>query len=175
MYRAAACSMILKWQLRGSWFDRSHRQALNLVMAVTWLVNGLHSAPDFGRASRDLLDNILPHVNRRGAEQNELAYGTALDSDADEDELFSDYRDDEGDDEDGSRTRVWRRRRQATLPAYPYGLAFLRDIQLEEGHVPRFSENGRFVTGKTFEHFFGCAEVDILRQFLHASVIEHQI
>lgn len=190
MYRAAACNMVLEWQSEGSGAHRAHQQALSLTMAITWLVNGLHSAPDVGQASRDLMDNILPHINRRGADPNELAYGAALDSDDDDD--MSDVGDevDANDDDEGSdgdnedsdededegrprarTSRVRRRRLRATLPAYPHGLVFLRDIRVGVKHpVPRFYENKQFVTDKTFKYFFGCAQPDVLHKILNASV-----
>ena len=81
--------------------------ALLLTAGCAWLLNGLHSAPDNRPASRNLMDCVLPEVDRRGADEMFLAYGRAVDDD-----------DDGADTNDGYDERV-------TLPANPHGLVFL--------------------------------------------------
>lgn len=77
--------------------------------------------PDMGPSSRDLMNAILPHADREGADINILAYGTAVDEDEDISETVSE-------DDDGPPPAK-RRRDALTLPAIPWGLLFCRDIQ----------------------------------------------
>jgi hypothetical protein len=128
---------VLGWQAEGMWQLRAKKEALVLTAGCVWLLNGLHSAPDNGPASRSLMDCILPEVDRRGADEMFLAYGKAIDDD------------DDGDSTDNSfDTRL-------TLPANPHGIVFFCSIRLGESHpVPRLPK-GKILTRKSFHYLFG--------------------
>jgi hypothetical protein len=154
-YRCLAIKFVIEWQGEGEADVRSSKQALLLTAACAWILNGIHSTPDMGASSRDLMNAILPHVDREGADVNILAYGTPVD----EDEDVSDI--DTEDDDDGPPPAK-RRRDALTLPAIPWGLLFHRDIRLGLNHpVPRFVEEGDFISEKTFMYFFKVAPKNI--------------
>ena len=112
--------------------------ALLLTAACTWLLNGLHSAPDDGPANRDLMRCMLPLITRRGARDIFFAYGTALDDDADEADL-----------ED--------------LPGIPHGLVFFNSLRIGPSYpVPRAD---RRIAGalqpRSYGFLFGVSQEEI--------------
>ncbi|KAF8155454.1 hypothetical protein B0H34DRAFT_675652 [Crassisporium funariophilum] len=127
---------------------RSSKQALLLTAACVWIINGIHSTPDMGLSSPDLMNAILPHVERKSANLDILAYGTPLDEDEDISKTNSE--------DDNDEPRPAKRCRDAvTLPAVPWGLLFHRDICVEPKHpVPCFVKEGDFISKKTFMYFF---------------------
>lgn len=146
----------MDWQFEGDPSFRARRQALLLTAACAWLMNGIHSTPDIGSSARDLMNAILPHVDRIGADINILAYGTPTDDD-DEEEVFSD-----DSEEDGDIPNTRRRHDATTLPAYPYGLVFTRILRVsEQNPVPRFQEEGHTIGDKAFKYFFKVAPENI--------------
>lgn len=124
--------------------------ALLLTAGCVWLLNGLHSAPDNGPASRNLMDCILPEVDRRGADNMFLAYGKAIDDDND------DYMDDNYD------TRM-------VLPANSHGLVFLHSLRIGQGHpVPRL-RSGKALSGRSFRYLFGADFDEVGEDFFRST------
>lgn len=124
---------------------------LILTAAVPWLLNGLHSTPDTGPASRELMRVILPQGRRQDIDPNHLAYKTSLR-----------HGEDGGDDpdvcdEDGAGRPIVVRRLGArrdspdlsgeevmelddnafeqTVPLNPFGIVFLRSICVGRKHL----------------------------------------
>jgi hypothetical protein len=153
-YRASAVQLVLGWQAEGAWQLRARSEALILTAGCVWLLNGLHSAPDNGPASRDLMDCILPQVARRGADEMFLAYGRAIDDDDDDD----------GDSSDNDFDA------RMTLPANLYGLVFFRTMCLGDRHpVPRF-EKGKVLRDGPFRYLFGVDFKDITEDYFSSAV-----
>ncbi len=69
-----------------------------LTAAAPWFLNGLHSVPDNGPCSRDLMGKILPLVNREDADIQALAYPASHRAGMQPNPLDEDA-DDSGDDE----------------------------------------------------------------------------
>ncbi|KAG6906930.1 hypothetical protein DXG01_011320 [Tephrocybe rancida] len=167
-WRCLAAKLILGWQSEGSPDHRASRHALLLTASLVWLINGLHSAPDNGASSKNLMMCALPHVNRMGADPNILAFGTPTrDNDVDS------QADTDSDDE---RLPHERHRRDATtLPAYPYGLLFFRSIRVGQKHpVPRFSSIhvlNSTLDDDSFKFFFGTTKDNIETEFFRAVAV----
>lgn len=85
-YQILAINFVLTCQVQGAREHRATQKALLLVVALVWLVNGLHSRPDDGSASRNLMSAILPHVEHEGADPNTLAYYACTDFEVIQDE-----------------------------------------------------------------------------------------
>jgi hypothetical protein len=67
--------------------------ALLLTAAAPWFLNSLHSAPDTGPSSRELMDAILPHVDATEADPENLPYRMSL-PDLEEDPSLDGLQDD---------------------------------------------------------------------------------
>lgn len=132
--------------------------ALLLTGAAAWLINGLHSAPDCGASSKDLMRAVLPHVDRIGADINVLAYGTPDNGNGPDS--------DDDDDDDNNRP--------TTLPAYPHGMVFLRTIRSGKNNpVPRMSAETNFrLRSKSFEYIFGTTLEKIVLRLMKAKVVQ---
>lgn len=76
-YRILAFKYVLEQQMHGDAAWRATDSALLLTAAAPWFINGLHSTPDNGPASRDLMGKILPLVNRTDADAETLLYPTS--------------------------------------------------------------------------------------------------
>ncbi|GLB33116.1 hypothetical protein LshimejAT787_0100010 [Lyophyllum shimeji] len=164
-YRALAIKFILEWQLDGDASHRAKDAALLLTAAATWLLNGLHSTPDKGASSKELMAAILPHVSRAGADPDILAYG----SPTDDDDVDS-QTDSEAEDEPPTTRR---RRDAVTLPSYPFGLVFLRRIRVGEQYpVPRFSNDGQFISPRAFRFFFGVDHEDVDAEYFRKALTQ---
>jgi len=141
---------VLGWQAEGSWQLRAKMEALILTAGCVWLLNGLHSVPDNGAASRNLMDCILPAVERRGADEMFLAYGRAIDDDGDSNNNNFDTR--------------------MTLPANQHGLVFFCSIRLGERHpVPRL-DKGKILTDKSFRYLFSIDFDEINEDYFSSTV-----
>ena len=169
-YRVLAFKYILQQQERGSSSLRGSDSALLLTAAAPWFLNGLHSAPDYGPCSRDLMGKILPLVDRGDADIQTLAYPASTRAithpyeedgfDENENENENEHErepnlrhnalsihSDSGSSEDEAPSRpVYpqygaRPSRSETVPYNPYGIVFLREIRIGEGVVvPRFRD-----------------------------------
>lgn len=133
---------MLEWQGDGDPSLRTAKSALILTAGCVWLLNGLHSTPDKGAKSKDLMNAILPHTPAADANVDILAYGSPTAND-DVDSGSS------ADDEPGGYQGV------ATLPCWPRGLVFFTEICLGNDHpVPRL-RNNITVRVETIKYFFG--------------------
>lgn len=125
----------MKWVAQADKQYRINPDCLLLIIAVVWLVNSLNSRHEDNSAGRDLMNAILPCIDRVDADARTLAYNTRLN-----------VRDD-----DDARS---------TVPYNPFGMVFFRRIVLPTDrsnnpvYAPRF-RSGREVRENTFQHFFG--------------------
>lgn len=169
--------------------------ALLLTAVVVWLANSIHSTPDLGPSSRDLLRATLPHIERRGADPNILPFGTPrddgdVDSESDDSSDDEDDDDEDGDDEDEDQedqdeevqarrrqlrrriARVAGRRSSETVPAMPYGILFLREIRVGRRYpIPRLRNLNMFISDKSFKYLFRTSLNEIRHDFFKLSVV----
>ncbi|KAF8956187.1 hypothetical protein BDZ97DRAFT_1764028 [Flammula alnicola] len=166
-YRCLAIKFVLEWQESGDAVRRAQPEALLLTLACSWTLNGIHSTPDKGASSKELMDAILPHVDRASADPDILMYGApTADDDVDSDRST--------DSEDDLPLPVKRRRTANTAPACPYGLLFFRPMCIGIDHpVPRFRKEiiFPFISEKTFKYFFGVKLDEIELEFFRATLI----
>lgn len=159
-----ACKLVLCWQAEGSSLHRARLPALLLTAASAWILNGLHSTPDTGYSSKELMNATLPHVNRREADPDTLAYGGPAAHDDGDSQASSD-----SEEEQPARRR---RRGAETLPAFPYGLVFLRGIRVgPEYPVPRLTHDGSYIESKAFRYFFGVNSDEIELEFFASRLV----
>lgn len=177
-YRALAFKNVLKQQSRGPSNIWGSNAALLLTAAAPWFLNGLHSVPDNGPCSRDLMGKILPLINRVGVDIDILAYPAStgavratfqdlLGSDDDVDDTASES------DIPIAPNRLMRRAGEIQtemLPCNPYGMLFLREIRIGGGTlVPRFAQrNIRMLTDKSFKYIFGITREQMDHQVFQA-------
>lgn len=139
--------------------------ALLLTAASAWLLNGLHSSPDKGASSKELMAAILPHVSRAGANRDILAYGTPT-KDDDIDSQASTQSDED-------LPLPTKARHDATmLPAFPYGLVFLRNIRVGPDYpVPRLKNEGLSIKEKAFKYLFGVNPEGVEHEFFRIALV----
>ena len=161
-YRALAIKFVLEWQAEGEAMYRARESALILAAAAVWLLTGLHSSPDNGSSSRQLMAAVLPHVATEGADLDILAYGIPCNEidPAEEDEEEDDESTDDDDDIDQQPQRARQRRDAVSQPAFPYGLVFLHCIRVGPSYpVPRLNKSKDAATSElsatAFRYFFG--------------------
>lgn len=142
--RILACKLILRWYLEGHSSLQGQSASLILVAGIVWLLNGLHCAPDKGANSKRLMDALLPHVDRDGADPDTLAYGSPTKDDGV----------DSG--EEDTLPAICRRGDEMhTCPSYAYGMVFTRMICVGPDHpVPRLHNDGSALHPKSFSYFF---------------------
>ncbi|KAG6906448.1 hypothetical protein DXG01_013908 [Tephrocybe rancida] len=164
-YRCLAAASVLQWQMDGPAIHRATELCMQLMAGLVWLLNGLHSAPDIGASSKNLIAGILPHVDRVNADPDILAYGSPTEDD--------DVRSDDSSDSDiDDAPRVRTRRDATTLPAYPNGLIFLRQLRIGTGYpVPRLSK-GQPLTEKAFRFFFGTTLEEALDSIYKTVIVQ---
>jgi len=141
---------------------RYRDEALLLAASAPWFLNSLHSTPDLGQSSRDLLTAILPHIERVGADLDVLPFLVSTRRRQGHSESDSDS-DDELGDSDDSITPENVPPRGDTVPAIIHGLVFLREIRYgPEYPSPRFRSNPKLsIKDTTFEFIFGKNRDDI--------------
>ena len=150
--RALAVKFVLEWQATARPELRAEPRAIVLTAGCCWLLNGLHSAPDQGASSKALMDRILPHITRAGADPDILAHGSPVD----DDDLLP-ISDDE---EHGHRSR--RASSAETAPSYPYGLVFFRRIDVGPNcPLPNLGKGTPELPDNAFFFFFRSSKVDI--------------
>lgn len=141
--RALAIKFVLEWQAGAAPSLRVEPRAIVLTAGCCWLLNGLHSTPDKGASSKALMDRILPHITRLGADPDILAHG----SPAGDNDVISD------EEEDDQRSN--RRSSDGTAPAYPYGLIFLRHIRIgQHPPIPHLGKETLQLPENAFLFFF---------------------
>jgi hypothetical protein len=165
-FRALAIKLVLQWQAEGEAAHRATMPALLLTAGSAWMLNGLHSAPDKGASSKELMAAILPHVARAGADRDILAYGTPTKDDDIDSEAST-----QSDENLPPPTRA--RRDATTLPAFPYGLVFLRNIRVGPQHpVPRLNNEGLSIRDKAFRYFFKVNPDQVQEEFFRAALVQ---
>lgn len=144
--------MVVEWQQSGPPKLRATPEALLLTAACQWILNSLHSTPDTGPSYRDLMDAVLPHIERAGADPDILIYGRPSDED---DEEHDSMLENSSDSENEQPPRK-RRRTAMTAPAMLYGLVFLRTIRAGPRYpVPRLEgDRTARISARTFEYLF---------------------
>ncbi|KAF9472808.1 hypothetical protein BDN70DRAFT_779560, partial [Pholiota conissans] len=197
-YRLLAFKYILEQQALSDSCYRAIDSALLLTAAAPWFINGIHSTPDNGPASRDLMGKILPTVNRTEADQDTLAYpaSTRVRASAVPVEHLDEEEEEEGENaeivdndlEDNlsvasglsdtdepvpEHRRAPSGRRAETLPHNPYGIVFLRPIRIGKDYaIPRFLDNDvPMITWKTFQYIFGVHRDDLDATFFKAKLV----
>lgn len=168
-YRVLAFKYILQQQVGGTAALRATDNSLLLTAAAPWFLNGIHSVPDNGPSSRDLMGKILPLVNREDASVQILAYPARTRAQIQIPDEEEEGGDDSGDEDNLSVSSglsdgpipvhqpARRNNRPETLPHNPYGIVFLRAIRIGNGTVvPRFQDNGtQMISPQTFRYIFG--------------------
>lgn len=171
--RTLAIGFVLEWQAAGPARLRSTPHALLLTAACTWMLNGIHATPDTGASSRDLMNAILPHIQRAGADEDNLAYGAPI---SDDDEFLMDTDEPDQDDQDDQPPQRQRRLTAVSLPGFPRGMLFLRSIRFgDDDIVPCFSRSGeagaRLLTPASFLFFFGVTPDDLQYALLRSGLV----
>lgn len=184
-YRVLAFKHVLAKQALGTAPLRATDNALLLTAAAPWFLNGLHSVPDNGPSSRDLMGKILPHVNRVNADVQTLAFPSSTraqvelpgeeedEEDAQEDNISVNSNDSDEEPPAPVHRPARRDNRPETLPYNPYGIVFLRPIRIGQGTlVPRFHDDGTpMITPQTFRYIFGVDRDDIDNETFRAQLV----
>ena len=151
-YRAKAIQLVLAWQMEGNVRFRSKWSALLLTAGCVWLLNGLHSAPDNGPANRELMDCVLPYVERHSVSDVFLAHG----SEDDRDTIIIDSDDDED-----------------CTAANPYGLVFFHSLRVGPDYpVPRLDSTPRTLSDRSFRYFFKLSFSDVGEEYFRRAPIQ---
>jgi len=136
---------------------------------MSWMLNALHSTPDVGPASRDLLKLALPHINTRDVEfSSTLPFAMRItNSDSDEEEENEEEESDpstsESEDEDGRPRK--RRRIVETVPCITTGMYFTRWARVGQGYpCPRLDNPGSYLKPSSYKFHFG----EIYETLLHS-------
>lgn len=140
-----AVNRLLLTQQRGDPKLRVKPDALLLTAACVWLINSLHSRPDDGKASKALMQRILPLTDSIDPDPNTLLFRSW------------DYRDDTDD--------YW-------IPFSPYGAIFLRRVMLDV-EVPRMALD-TYVTPlpeDCFSYLFDATEEHIRHKYAPVGII----
>jgi hypothetical protein len=191
-YRVRAFKYVLLQQINGTSALRATDHSLLLTAAAPWFLNGLHSVPDNGPSSRDLMGKILPVVDREEASENTLAYPARTRARAqiripdkeeegvDDDDTISVSSDLSDDDtpvrqpaRHNNRPEILPHNRPETLPHNPYGIVFLRSIRIGPGIiVPRFENDGtHMITDLTFRYIFGVDRDEVDMDFFRYKLV----
>lgn len=123
--RLQAISSILSHQIPAAADRRVRASALTLTAGLVWLLNCLHSRPDDRQAARRIIDAVFPHSVNQGGANLPIYLG-----------------------EDGADYEVSK--------AYaPFGVLFLRDIQLPPGSPCPRMRVGTVIDDRTCIAVFG--------------------
>ena len=159
-YRILACQLVLRWYMEGNSSLQAQPASLVLVAGIIWLLNGLHYAPDKGANSKRLVDAILPHVSRNGADPDNLAYGSPTKDDGVDSGI-----------DDFLPTIRRREDEMQTLPSHAYGMVFLRMICVGRDHpVPRLFNDGSALHPKAFAYFFKASMEEIRNNIISSQI-----
>lgn len=150
--RLMGISQTLFLQQSGPNANRFMAESLTLTAACVWLFNGLHSPPDDGPASRNLMNSVLPINEAEDANLDVHAYNTSLPCREAE----------EAADDDFLRNPV---------PYSPYGCIFLRQIMLPQ--VPRMQNGGPNLSPPAFRFWF--SPLSVLELHSKAGVKDHRV
>ncbi|RXW13321.1 hypothetical protein EST38_g12530 [Candolleomyces aberdarensis] len=173
-WRAHACKFVDDWQRGGPINLRLHDSALHLTAGISWLLNGIHSTPDTGPSSRELMNVILPRAQRNEVERHQLPFPISI---HDDEEMEGE---DQGaverpfitrlaaDAEDETELESLARGR-SLVPCVPYGMYFLRPLR-PGVPVPRLSADKVGLSERSFQYLFGKTKTEILTLFLSSKV-----
>ncbi|KAG6818435.1 hypothetical protein H0H93_005013 [Arthromyces matolae] len=172
LHRIAAASQVLSLQATTEKPQfRTTPQALALTAACVWLVNGLHARPDDGRASRRLMDAILPVTEEHDIEPSAVAYRSSLPrvrtlprfdrEDGDPDEAEEEEEEEEEDDDDDYVIGV---------PHNPFGLVFFRTLIFVD--VPRFHVNGPELPESAYWSLFSMSLPQLQHKFAPTGMVD---
>jgi hypothetical protein len=155
---------------------------MQLCGANAWLLSSLHSTPDKGAASRQLIRAILPHVRRRGADPNIFIYGIPEvddpvnhESDSSLSDSNSNSDSDADSDPDGEENvpRIVRSKDRVTLAAAPNGLIFTRPIRMDErNRAPRLCRGnpGHDLDDQAYTFIFHDTKEGVFNEILQGSL-----
>ena len=115
--RLQAARILFKWIGEVKTKAQIRDEAMLLLAALVWLVNGLHSRPDDRNHARNLVTAALPHLSRAVIDETVVLWPTKANND---DEGPRD--DDDDDDDDGPPS--------STVPCASYGLVFFRNMRI---------------------------------------------
>jgi len=146
---------------------RAVEPAIILTAAAPWFLNGLHSTPDDGPSSRELMVAIFPHVLTANATPEITAFSMSLAEDEFEDEEDITPSDDEG--EIPSRHRTQKSR---TVPVIKYGCYFLATIRCGPSvPVPRQEYNQHSLSERTIKFIFGVSRERLFAEFCRTGAV----
>lgn len=174
--------------------QRSTNSALLLTAAAPWFLNGLHSTPDNGSCSRDLIRKILPLVGRDQVDMDCLLYPVHIGTQTGQDEEDDDEDEEmEGEDEeDANRNRrennisaesdasdrvlvnprtLPNNNQWDKVPCIRHGIVFLREIYMFPSKAPRFKDRTvPMVTDKTFYFIFATHRANVDHEYFKAQL-----
>ncbi|TFK19679.1 hypothetical protein FA15DRAFT_601072 [Coprinopsis marcescibilis] len=177
-WRTLAFKYPVGWQFDGPAELRKFEPALHVTAMAAWSLNGLHSTPDLGPSSRELLETTLPRIRRDQVDKDHLPYPIRI-IEAEESEESGDSSDDSN---DADRARIARgartpsfharaaanaeegmvidleslARRDDLVPHVPFGVIFWKELKMgEDIPVPRFHDRGLYLSDPTFKFLFG--------------------
>ena len=146
---------------------RALEPAIILTAAAPWFLNGLHSTPDDGPSSRELMVAIFPHVLAADATPEITAFSMSLADDEFEDDEGISPSDDEG--EIPSRHRTQKSR---TVPVIKYGCHFLATIRCGPlVPVPRQEFSQHSLSARTIKFLFGVSREKLYAEFCRTGAV----
>ena len=161
-YRLLAFRMILSEQEKAPGKSRATKNALILTAFAPWFLNSLHSTPDLGPSSREILTRVLPHMRRQDAMKDQLenqlpflmSLGQSQMGGGQDNSDHDDY-DTESSSGEGHPNAV--AAGADTVPVIMHGLVFIRAIHLgPDGEAPGIpTSNQQFLKAKTIQYIFG--------------------
>jgi len=164
-HRALAYKFVLDWQSGADQELRITEPALLMTAAAPWFLNGIHSTPDDGPTSREIMFCTLPHIRAADAEREALAYKMSLDDDEEEDGEPLDS-DDEGDVPARHRTQTGR-----TVPVIQHGATFFRDSRIGDVPCPRFENSRHRLSDRTLKFTFKLSREALEFKFLQSHLV----
>ncbi|TFK17448.1 hypothetical protein FA15DRAFT_734940 [Coprinopsis marcescibilis] len=176
-WRCLALKIVNEWQYEGMPIDRSRESALHLTAMTAWMVNSIHSTPDLGPSSRELLEVTLPRVRRDHAVRSNLLYPIKIVNPEEEEESGSDdsmasvYGSESGGRQSTPAIHNGIQRARGNVgiaeptslargtdlvPHAPYGIIFLRQFRnkVPPPPIPRFEDKRFFLSDKSFKFLF---------------------
>jgi hypothetical protein len=152
--RLLAIRIVLELQAKGDDEWRVLDESLLLTAASVWLINSLHSRPDDGPSSRELMKAVLPITDDDDEDDLWLAHaprngqGGNGEDESDEDEFHT------------------------GTPWYPYGAIFLRRIISGANiPVPRMRRGGPFLSTAAFQYWFKASQEEIRHKYFRVGIL----
>ncbi len=140
--RLQAARILFKWIGEVKTKAQIRDEAMLLLAALVWLVNGLHSRPDDRNHARNLVTAALPHLSRAVIDETVVLWPTKANND---DEGPRD--DDDDDNDDGPPS--------STVPCASYGLVFFCNMRIPPAvPIPRLEVSPWRLSDEAFLFFF---------------------